>query len=436
MTLLQLSSHTQQFDETAPVPLPARQSLRSHHEIALAIRDGRITAKKLASLGDASKTTGSTEDTSSNISEADQTSMSTALEQDFTIEGKKGDLGCPFQRADAENDTAHKNRIISDAEKQAPHHSADPICAAMYEDSASQSAGPNGNAASRCPIRFIDQHSPEEVAHYVETHKHELPRSHEVCLRRYQHNEQQIRKLDSKYGNVVSMIEGLTQLHKPLMPEDQNPADDNAAHLGSEANHTSSERVQNWAKDVSATTDPESHQVPAGAANGERQSQFDRPLKEIRVGESPTRPWGISVPIYEEADNEAEHPFSPPPAPVRMPSPSRNAQTPSRPSRAKCPFDHTKLAGLGHTAAHPNQPPIGVSMPPTPASPESLQVHLTPRKETMPPTPTPQQQPTFLDPDTLKGSGGTPQMVFTGPVFIGYPMDQAIQFMNQYKPAQ
>ncbi|KAK3060873.1 hypothetical protein LTR53_019968, partial [Teratosphaeriaceae sp. CCFEE 6253] len=30
-----------------------------------------------------------------------------------------------------------------------------------------------------CPIRFMDQHSPEEVATYFEKHKHELPRSHE-----------------------------------------------------------------------------------------------------------------------------------------------------------------------------------------------------------------------------------------------------------------
>jgi hypothetical protein len=33
-------------------------------------------------------------------------------------------------------------------------------------------------------------------------------------------------------------------------------------------------------------------------------------------------------------------------------------------------------------------------------------------------------------------SGVVPQMIFTGPVFIGYPMEQAITFMQQYKGTQ
>lgn len=37
-----------------------------------------------------------------------------------------------------------------------------------------------------------------------------------------------------------------------------------------------------------------------------RKSHFDRPLKEIRVGESPSRPWGISVPFAENAQPFAE----------------------------------------------------------------------------------------------------------------------------------
>jgi hypothetical protein len=47
------------------------------------------------------------------------------------------------------------------------------------------------------------------------------------------------------------------------------------------------------------------------------------------------------------------------------------------------------------------------------------------------PSPSPPQQPAFINPDVAKlGSGAGPQMVFTGPVFIGYPMEQAIQFMQ------
>jgi hypothetical protein len=33
-------------------------------------------------------------------------------------------------------------------------------------------------------------------------------------------------------------------------------------------------------------------------------------------------------------------------------------------------------------------------------------------------------------------ASGAAQMIFTGPVFIGYPMEQAIQFMNQYRGNQ
>jgi hypothetical protein len=45
-------------------------------------------------------------------------------------------------------------------------------------------------------------------------------------------------------------------------------------------------------------------------------------------------------------------------------------------------------------------------------------------------------QPAFINPDLTKGTNNGPQMIFTGPVFIGYPMDQAIQFMNQYRGNQ
>ncbi|CRK12934.1 hypothetical protein BN1723_017316, partial [Verticillium longisporum] len=90
----------------------------------------------------------------------------------------------------------------------------------MLEEATSQQAQSSGNAA-KCPIRYLDQHSPEEIAHYVETHKHELPRSHEVCVRRYQRSEDQIRKLDAKYGNLVSMVQCLSTLHKPMLPTSQ-----------------------------------------------------------------------------------------------------------------------------------------------------------------------------------------------------------------------
>ena len=197
---------------------------------------------------------------------------------------------------------------------------------------------------------------PEEVvwSRYFETHKHEIPRSHEICVKRYQRNEQDIRKLDAKYGNLVSMIQGLGQKHQPMLPtkEEENSV---------EVEQASNERVEDWAKAVS--TDGVDHEEERLFPEDEedRESRFDRPLKEVRVGESPSRPWGISVPILDPP----ERPVSPPPAPVSV------EHAPKQPS--KCPFGHgapleveEKPAGNGpfpqthkvreQTAAPPPQP--------------------------------------------------------------------------------
>ncbi|KND94886.1 hypothetical protein TOPH_00392 [Tolypocladium ophioglossoides CBS 100239] len=453
---LQLPPHTS-VDDTSSVPLPQRSTPQSQHHIALVIRDGRRVAAQLVSLGESSKTTGSSRETLSRTTSRDQTSMSTALEQDFTVEGKKGNLKCPFSKpvgdddGDADGVAAH-----GQVPGQTPYDSGDPICAAMYEESTSQPA-PSGTAASKCPIGFMDKHSPEEIALYVETHKHELPRSHEVCLRRYQKDEDQIKKLDSKYGNMVSMIEGLSQLHQRMLSdeEEQQP------QRRGDADRASNERVENWAHAVSGTADSDASREPAEEDDGERQSHFDRPLKEIRVGESPSRPWGISVPVYEPSGQEHEHPLSPPPAPVRMPSPDQGMQMPAN-GFGKCPFNHTKLAALKTLAlsAQPEPkscpaphapddtpftpgketiPPSSPTMPrPAHIDPSASKEDLpfTPVKETMFPS-SPLSRPAFINPNASEeGKGSVPQMVFTGPVFIGYPMDQAIQFLNQYRGNQ
>ncbi|TWU76860.1 hypothetical protein ED733_006230 [Metarhizium rileyi] len=423
---LQLPPHTS-VDNTSPVPLLQRRSTpQPLHQIAVIIRDGRRTASKLVSLSTSSKTTCSSRETFSHTSR-DETSMSTALEQDFTVEGKKGNLQCPFsKRVSVGGIHEGESRPSID---HTPHSSADPICAAMLEEATSQPA-PNGAASSKCPIRFLDKHSPEEIAHYVETHKHELPRSHEVCLRRYQRNETQIRKLDSKYGNIVSMIEGLSHLHQPMLPESEQQLQHD------QGDGDSNVRVETWAQAVSGTADSEVNQeLPP--ANEDRQSHFDRPLKEVRVGESPSRPWGISIPIYELSGHDDEHPLSPPPAPVRMPT-AVDGNVPAAPNAAgKCPFDHTKF-------------PVGLAGPP-PSTPKAEgQAHeagrnlglgatpFTNLKEAPPTTTEPLPQPTFIQPTSSthgEGNGG-PQMIFTGPVFIGYPMEQAIEFMNHYRGTQ
>lgn len=423
---LQLPPHTSVDSET-PVPLLKPKAPNSQAELALVIRDGRRVANQLASLGEASKTTCSSRDNSFSHMSREPSSMSTTLEQDFTVEGKKGHLQCPFSKpATASGSGGHEDHVPDTT----PHHSADPICAAMYEETTSQHAATNGSqGAGKCPIRYLDKHSPEEIAHYVETHKHELPRSHEVCLRRYQRNEDQIKKIDSKYGDIVSMIEGLGQLHQPMLPEAEDPL------RQSDVDQASNERVENWAQAVSVNTHPEDSHEIAQVDDG-RESHFDRPMKEVRVGESPSRPWGISVPVYEPSgQDEDEQPMSPPPAPVRMPSSSNSAQTPVKPA-GKCPFDHTKLSSFAGIV--PDAVLNEAQCPITPGPPSQPQ--FTPMEDTTSHPPPAQSfspsQPAFISPEMTKGSSNAPQMIFTGPVFIGYPMEQAIQFMNQYRGNQ
>lgn len=410
---------------------------------------------------------------------------STVLEKDFTVEGRKGQLQCPFS-APNEHDIQAQD---DGAQDHTPHPVGDPICAAMLEDSKSAATT---NGAAQCPIRFMDKHSPEEIARYVETHKHELPRSHEVCLRRNQKNEEQIRKLDAKYGNLVSMIEDLSHLHAPMLPDAE------VNQEGDPTDRQSDRRVSDWAQNVSANVneaitaqeDAGHDETTLGDPDLDRESRFDRPLKEVRVGESPSRPWGISVPF--PPDEPLARPASPP-APVRITSltpaqqpevlaeTSAAAEPAAKPS--KCPFDHTKMRLNGQAsapavpphapkpeaAARPSKCPFDFSKmrldgpglaefpkmetpdqsPPRPTTTSQAaeqQPHPTHLKQPQPApldSPPASHQPAFLNlpPTTTTKTGGTagmtvPQMVFNGPVFIGYPMEQAIQFMQRFQNQQ
>ena len=291
------------------------------------------------------------------------TSLSTVLEQDFTVQGKKSSLLCPFakpamNRKDSQGvSTLEFGRPLtpSDAKDPTPHGSADPICAAMYAETMNSPPPSASGSAAKCPIRYLDQHSPEEVARYFETHKHEIPRSHEVCVKRYQRNEDDIRKLDAKYGNLVSMIQGLGQKHQPMLPANQQEED-----VDEELERTSNDRVEKWAKAVSA--DGVGQEDTAPEDDEDRESRFERPLKEIRVGESPSRPWGISVPIIDPPFEERT--ASPPPAPVsseHLPKPvgkcplghgqkadGKDVAPPAREAirpAGKCPFGHGQANG-------------------------------------------------------------------------------------------
>jgi hypothetical protein len=344
------------------------------------------------------------------------TSATTLLEQDFTIPGKMSRLQCPFasmpgavnppdyvQLPTASIGAGSEYQITNLINKDTtPHQSADPICAAMYNETHASPPQSIEGGSAKCPIRYLDQHSPEEVAQYFETHKHEIPRSHEVCVKRYQRNENDIRKLDAKYGNIVSMIQGLGAKHQPMLPS-QVPEEEDV-----EGEKKSNQRVENWAKAVS--DDGVNHDDATDPSDDEdRESRFDRNLKEVRLGESPSRPWGIPVPfaaLQSQERLENERPVSPP-APVSgtlfTPPPA-----PSRPA-GKCPF--------GHGQKSSENPPSHIS------------------EEKAETSPAPGAQPTFFKtPDITRiASNPGPQMVFTGPVFIGYPIDQAITLMQQWQ---
>lgn len=186
---------------------------------------------------------------------------------------------------------------------------------------------------SKCPIRMLDERSPEEIAQFFENHKHEIPRSHEICVRRYQSNSQTIRELDAKYGNLANMIKGLGMKHQPLLPSKEDDEEDAAA-----MDTKSMRKVENWAHNVNVvhegadlSNDTETHD----SGPDDRQGHCDRPLKEIRVGESPSRPWGISVPAAIPHLNLGEN--APTPTPKRDQTKARDAHVGDR---ARIASDH------------------------------------------------------------------------------------------------
>lgn len=521
------------------VPLPPRLSGDSKQATAEAIRDGRRASQLLATLKGWTRSAEDSTSRSASIASRSSkniqslrrgaSSSTTFYEQDFTVPGKKSQLLCPFVQklnhlrrisTTSNSNTGDKSMMTDrkaarrasapDMEDNTPHHSADPICAALYAET-HVSAPPSAAGSNKCPIRFLDQHSPEEIAAYFETHKHEIPRSHEVCVKRYQRSEGDVRKLDAKYGNdIVNMLQGLGQKHQPMLPKDEELQ----LYADPEEEKKTNKRVENWAKNVSNdgidSLDPaEAATSPMEGADDDRESRFDRQMKEVRVGESPSRPWGISVPWNQpdlEHYGDDEAPNSPPAAPVianfhapaTAPQPSRQAggcpfsnmggpmpaghvpvaQQPPEPPHptvkdapniqrptGKCPFGHTSKPEDSQGPKDLPTPQYSSQYQPRYDAPPKSDTFTTsnvpPRSETfatshMPPVPEHlrDQGPTFLAPPQYgqpgmqfqhqqerQGQGGStggggsvvPQMVFNGPVFIGYPVDQAMMLMQQWQ---
>lgn len=382
------------------------------------------------------------------------------LEQDFTIEGKPSKLGCPFASMANKKLSSHAASVLSRYKAGSTAASAsqlgsdsvnrvngkeslsrrgsrrasfvDPIKAEIcglsdhqdQEPSTCERAPQPTTGAQEepgvCPIRFLDQHSPEEVATYFEKHKHELPRSHEICVKRYQSNEQQIRELDEKYGNLVSMIQGLGAKHKGMLPPEPEDEDDVAAE-GGDLDEKDAEKVRQWASSVSAQMG-NGDAVEEGGGE-QRQQHFERPLRDIRVGESPSRPWGISVPAryLEKEGSETST------RPAQVASPARDAATPERPPKAvdtkadpagpkgKCPFDFARSADARPKDKSPV--PAFISAGERDAGEPATTANL------------PKVQPTSASPG--QHHTATPRMVFSGPVLIGYSAEDAAKILRE-----
>ncbi|OKL58363.1 hypothetical protein UA08_06231 [Talaromyces atroroseus] len=363
-------------------------------------------------------------------------------ERDFTTtNGVTGSLRCPFAKPTGNGNGKSTTATYQDGQSSTTKCGFDPIKADLSQDrvsSAGASARSSTAAAARCPIRYMDDHSPEELAKYFENHKHEIPRSHAICVNRFQRNQTTMRQIDAKYGSLVSMIQGLGEKHKALLPEAER-----------NGNGTSpSERVEKWAEDVSsksphpATLSTVEEDDAPGEADAldktheeegdERMSHFERPLREIRVGESPSRPWGIPVPVTHQQLSAVNSPV----AQVRIHSPELktpkptdsdiqqlqdNSPTPARP-RGKCPFDHT---------AFMKKPPAAAI-----AAENSTPDKRIRADEAKPQV---QSQTQAQAPSTNSNPNPNPnpsQMVFNGPVFFGYSAEETAALMQQLSNAK
>ncbi|THC93750.1 hypothetical protein EYZ11_006758 [Aspergillus tanneri] len=263
------------------------------------------------------------------------------------------------------------------------------------------------------------QHSPEEVAEYVEKHKHEIPRSHAVCVQRYQKDSQSMRQLDAKYGNLISMIRGLSVKHQAFLPKNGNS--------DARTSSSSAERVEKWAEDVGFKSDMEPSIKEEEESEEERKGHFDRPLREVRVGESPSRPWGIPVPF--------------PPTPSRPHSPAAPV-TASLHHQSEKPLNNAVIDASSTAPLHgPSHDmpdtelkagccPFGHGAPPVDhAAPETETIRNPDRMGEAPDT---NGQENGAHPDLQQRPRNTNASIFfNGPVFFGFPAEQTAAFLQQ-----
>ncbi|KAL5339282.1 hypothetical protein BJX70DRAFT_364380 [Aspergillus crustosus] len=329
------------------------------------------------------------------------------LERDFTTKGTRGSLRCPFSKSPklvSENGfNGVEPSLTAQNTDSCGFQRLDPIKEERIGRRSSQSPSvhsPSRCPASRCPIRFLNQHSPEEIADYVERHKHEIPRSHAICVKRYSNSS---RQMDAKYGDLTNMIRGLSEKHQAFLPGQH-----------ARTNSSSVDRVGKWAEEISSQSPDKGDEAVEN--DGYRDGHFDRPMREVRVGESPSRPWGIHVPIPSppRLDSSAQLPLSPrlstdKPLEITAIGVPKSAAKVVAPA-GRCPFGH------GGGAPPPDHPtieaePVRIKEPANPPS-------TRPSKE--------EESPADESPKTA-----APNIVFNGPVFFGFSPEQTATFMQQ-----
>jgi hypothetical protein len=228
------------------------------------------------------------------------------------------------------------------------------------------------------------------------------------------------KNLNSKYDSMVSMVKGLSAVHSSLLPNTEDIAveieDD-----GEEVVNTSTSKVERWAQAVSASDEGHEEAI-ASDDDGGRETRFDRSLKDVRVGESPSRPWGIPVP--EEFDVNGDEPSKKSDATASpLESEILHKNTQSAPPPMRCPFSGMKAANNADFANSPHAIPEAISDPlEQPSAPTTVPAATS--------FSTPHIMPT-VDPSSQTTTSPTPHMVFNGPVFFGYSFEQAMTVLKQ-----
>lgn len=401
-------------------------------QVLSAITEGLECYNSIASsLGDKSS-----EPTSNACLIAAKAGVSSSLERDFTTaNGTQGSLRCPFAKSNNKTTENGTSNGVEDPLKlpnggTCGHEDLDPIKTELNDRRSSQAGSATSSygrcPTARCPIRFLDKHSPEEVAEFIEKHKHDLPRSHTICVKRYQRNSESMRKLDAKYGSLINMVRGLGEKHQAFLPG-------NNVQNGAPTASGSTERVEKWAEDFSSRT-AEQQINPAVEKDvtedgDERKGHFDRPLREVRVGESPSRPWGIHVPLnYQRAVSPPWSPAAPVPfsgdqqvnnLPDQPPA-EASTTTPPAPKAptGRCPFGHgagqrDSKNALETEKVQSQKETTNVAD----AVEKNAGDRTVPKDETVNTNPNPAPPPANI--------------VFNGPVFFGYSAEQTASFLQQ-----